>query len=98
MLGEKLQLVVGQLHAATYTAATIPALQKIDRYLHIAEAETAAQLVEGQTKLQQYQALGPEFEELARKHTTLLQKINELQYEIAEVEQFLQLSLLQERY
>ena len=46
MLLEKLRVVVGQLHGATYTAATLPALRRVAQVVDGAVEEVASRLRE----------------------------------------------------
>ncbi|PSC68540.1 hypothetical protein C2E20_7879 [Micractinium conductrix] len=85
---EKLRVVEFQLKEVTYTASTVPVLRRIAVEVEAAVGAAAAALQQATARLAHYRALGPGFEALADEHGSVLEALEEAEYELREIEQF----------
>ncbi|ERN19654.1 hypothetical protein AMTRI_Chr02g214960 [Amborella trichopoda] len=85
-MNAKLRVLEHLLLRDTYTQDSIPALHKIRKYLMEATEEASIAYNKAVTRLREYQGVDPHFDTIARQYHDILQKLEEMQWTIRQVE------------
>ncbi|GAB2230542.1 hypothetical protein Drorol1_Dr00014812 [Drosera rotundifolia] len=85
-MGAKLRVLEHILLFATYTPETIPALHKIRMYLVEATEEASIAYNRAVTRLREYQGVDPHFDTIAKQYHEIVQKLENMQWTIRQVE------------
>lgn len=70
----------------TYSKDSVPALHKIRKYLHDATKEASITHDIAVTRLHEYQGVDVHFNEIARQYHDIVQKLENMQWTIQQVE------------
>ncbi|RZB99786.1 AUGMIN subunit 4 isoform B [Glycine soja] len=82
----KLSVLEHVLLLETYTKDSIPALHKIRKYLVEATEEASIAYNKAVTRLREYQGVDPHFDNIARQYHDIVQKLENMQWTIHQVE------------
>ncbi|XP_010545512.1 PREDICTED: AUGMIN subunit 4 [Tarenaya hassleriana] len=85
-MSAKLRVLEHVLLLETYTRESIPALHKIRSYLVEATEEASAAYNKAVTRLREYQGVDPHFDTIARQYHDIVQKLENMQWTIHQVE------------
>lgn len=85
-MSAKLSVLEHVLLLETYTKDSIPALHKIRKYLVEATEEASIAYNKAVTRLREYQGVDPHFDNIARQYHDIVQKLENMQWTIHQVE------------
>ncbi|TKY46890.1 HAUS augmin complex subunit 4 [Spatholobus suberectus] len=85
-MSAKLRVLEHVLLLETYTKDSIPALHKIRKYLVEATEEASIAYNKAVTRLREYQGVDPHFDNIARQYHDIVQKLENMQWTIHQVE------------
>ncbi|XP_047180130.1 AUGMIN subunit 4 isoform X2 [Vigna umbellata] len=85
-MSAKLRVLEHVLLLETYTKESIPALHKIRKYLVEATEEASIAYNKAVTRLREYQGVDPHFDNIARQYHDIVQKLENMQWTIHQVE------------
>ncbi|KAL2322658.1 hypothetical protein Fmac_027037 [Flemingia macrophylla] len=85
-MSAKLRVLEHVLLLETYTKDSIPALHKIRKYLVEATEEASIAYNKAVTRLREYQGVDPHFDNIARQYQDIVQKLENMQWTIHQVE------------
>ncbi|KAK2415199.1 AUGMIN subunit [Trifolium repens] len=85
-IGAKLRVLENAFLLGTYTKESIPALFKIRKYLIEVTEEVSITYNKAVTRLREYQAVDPHFDDIARQYADIVKKLENLQWTIDQVE------------
>lgn len=85
-MSAKLRVLEHVLLLETYTKDSIPALHKIRKYLVEATEEASIAYNKAVTRLREYQGVDPHFDNIARQYHEIVQKLENMQWTIHQVE------------
>lgn len=85
-MSAKLRVLEHVLLLETYTKDSIPALHKIRKYLFEAREEASIAYNKAVARLREYQGVDPHFDNIARQYQEIVQKLENMQWTIHQVE------------
>ncbi|KAG6634606.1 AUGMIN subunit 4-like isoform X1 [Carya illinoinensis] len=85
-MSAKLRVLEHVLLLETYTQESIPALNKIRKYLLEATEEASIAYNKAVTRLREYQGVDPHFDTIARQYHDIVKKLENMQWTIHQVE------------
>ncbi|EPS65378.1 hypothetical protein M569_09399, partial [Genlisea aurea] len=85
-MSAKLRVLEHILLLGTYTKDTIPALQKIRKYLVESTEEASLAYNKAVTRLREYQGVDPHFDSIAKQYHDIVKKLENMQWTIQQVE------------
>ncbi|KAA8526980.1 hypothetical protein F0562_008791 [Nyssa sinensis] len=85
-MNAKLRVLEHILFLETYTQESIPALHQIRKYLVEATEEASLAYHKAVTRLREYQGVDPHFDTIARQYHDIVQKLENMQWTIRQVE------------
>ncbi|XP_057968933.1 AUGMIN subunit 4-like isoform X2 [Malania oleifera] len=85
-MNAKLRVLEHILLFETYTKDSIPALNKIRKYLVGATEEASIAYKKAVTRLREYQGVDPHFDSIARQYHDVVKKLENMQWTIRQVE------------
>ncbi|WCJ32930.1 AUGMIN subunit 4 [Euphorbia peplus] len=85
-MSAKLRVLEHVLLLETYTQDSIPALQKIRKYLVEATEEASMAYNKAVTRLREYQGVDPHFDTIARQYHDIVKKLENMEWTIHQVE------------
>lgn len=88
MVSQKAKNTLTQLRSATYTPATLPALKIAAKQVDSALNGAKKSVIINESRLEQCEGLGPEFALLAKRHAQAKASLQEVTFQLQEIQKF----------